>query len=98
VIKQIDRLEAQNQGRVAVLLEDDGGRERGFEAVRGAGAHHAAERPQSLATCFLVVRQVVQPALHRGGCAQARDDTPLGGRERQARRLGRVSSRERVSL
>ena len=81
-----------------MLLEYDGGRECGFEAVRGAGAYHAAERPQRLAILFLVVRQVVQPVLHGGGCAQARDDAPLGACERQARGLDRLSSRERVSL
>jgi hypothetical protein len=36
VIEQIDRLEAENERRIAVLFEDDRGRDRRFEAVRRA--------------------------------------------------------------
>ena len=81
-----------------MLLEDDRGGERRFQAVRGPGADDAAERPQRLAALFLVVGQIVQPALDGGWRTQARDHAPLGCRQRQARRLDRLSARERESL
>ena len=71
MIEQIDRLEAEDQRRIAMLLEDDGRRERGFQAVRGAGADDAAKRSQRLAALFLVVRKIVQPVLDGGRRAQA---------------------------
>src|SRR5438034_5632545 len=62
VVEQVDRLEAQDERRVAVLLEDDGGRERGLETVRGATLDDAAKAAQRLAALLVVVRQRVQPA------------------------------------
>ena len=72
VVEQVDRLEAEDQRRIAVLLEDDGRRERRFEAVRGAGADDAAERSQRLAALLGVVRQRVQPAPARRAGVRSR--------------------------
>lgn len=82
---------------MAVLLEDGGGSERRLEAVHRSSPHDATERPQRLAALFLVVGERVEPMLHRRRCAQARDDAAFPGRERQSRRDGRISARERES-
>ena len=43
VVQQIDRLEAEDQRRIPMLLEDDRRGECRFQAVRGPGADDAAE-------------------------------------------------------
>ena len=77
VIEQVDRLEAEDERRIAVLLEDHRRRQRRLEAVRGAGANDAAEASQRLAALFGVVRQRIEPPLHGRGRAQPRDDPAL---------------------
>ena len=91
MIELVDRLEAENERRIAVLFEDDGGKERGFEAVRAAVPHHAAKAAERRAfrLRFRVVGQPIQIALHVEGRAQARDQPALAGRERGARRIDR---------
>ena len=49
VIEQVDRLEAQHERRIAMLLEDHGRRQRGFEAMRRSGPDDAAKAAQRLA-------------------------------------------------
>ena len=98
MIEQIDRLEAEDQRRIPMLLENHSGRQGGFQAVRRAGAHDPAERPQRLALLLLVVREIVQPVLHSGGRAQPGDEPPFRRRQGQARRRDRLSARERASL
>jgi len=61
VIEMVDRLEAQDERRIAVVLEDDGGKERGLEAVRAAVFENAAETSQRRPSVRLVVvRELVQ--------------------------------------
>ena len=50
VIELVDRLEAEDERRIAVLLEDDGREERRLEAVRAAVADDAAEAAQRRAS------------------------------------------------
>ena len=64
MVEQVDRLEAQDERRIAVLLEDDGRRQRRLEAVRRAVADDAAEAAQRLAAGLGVVGQGVELALH----------------------------------
>ena len=65
VIEQVDRLEAEDQRRVAVLLHDHRRRERRLQAVRRAGADHTAKAAQRLAALLGVIGQRIQPLLHR---------------------------------
>ena len=80
-----------------MLLEDHRRRQRGFEAVRRAGADHAAKAAQRLAADFsLLYGQRVQPCLDRERRTQARDETTLLRRQRERRRLDPVSAWERA--
>ena len=54
VIEQVDRLEAEDERRVAVLLEDHRRRQRRLEAVRGASLHHAAKAAERFAPFSLL--------------------------------------------
>ena len=56
VIEPVDRLEAEEQRRVAVLLERHRGEERRFQAVRGAVRDHAAEGAQRFAAALRCCR------------------------------------------
>jgi hypothetical protein len=98
VVEQVDRLKAQNQRRVAMLLEDHRRGESGFETMRGAVSDDAAEAAQRLAMLLVVVRQRVQPALDRKRRSQMFDDPPFGGCEGELRRRRRFSAREREPL
>jgi hypothetical protein len=80
VIEVVDRLEAQNQRRKTVLLEDDGGEERRLEAMRAAVPDDSAEAPQGCATVrLLVVRQPVEIALNIQRRPQPRNQPSLAG-------------------
>jgi hypothetical protein len=79
VIEPVDRFKAQNERRVAVLFEDDAGKHRRFEAVRGADLDHTAEAAQRGATGLGVVGQDVQVGLDVRRRSQARDEA--GARE-----------------
>ena len=87
VVELVDRLEAHGERRVAVLLENHRGGERGFQAVHRTFADHAAKAPQRGAPGrrLVVVGQPVQKRLHGLGRAQPADDLPLGCRERKIR-------------
>jgi hypothetical protein len=45
MIELVDRLEADEQWGIVVLLQDDGGGERSFEAMRGSMPDDAAKTP-----------------------------------------------------
>ena len=82
VVEMVDRLEAQEQRRVAVRLEDDGGEQRRLEAMRAPFADDAAEAAQRRAAAgFLVVGQRVEVALDGARRPQPRDQAPLAGVE-----------------
>jgi hypothetical protein len=98
VVEQIDRLEAEDQRRIAVLLEDDGGGDRRLQTVRHSGAHDAAKAAQRLAALLDVVRQFVQPVLNGRRRPHARDDAPFRRRERKVGRDDGISAREREPL
>ena len=55
MVEPVDRFEAEQQRRVAVVLEDRGRGERRFEAVDDAVAHDAAKAAQRLAALLEVV-------------------------------------------
>ena len=78
-----------------MLLHDRRGRERGLEAVRGAGADHAAKAAQRLAAFLGVVGQRVQPVLDGERRAKPVDDPTLRAGQRERRRIGRFSAWER---
>ena len=93
VIELVDRLEAEDQRRIAVLLEHDRREERRLEAVRAAVADDAAEAAQRRAAARLVVvGQAVQIALHGERRAQPRDQPPLA-----AARAMNASRRDRIT-
>jgi hypothetical protein len=82
VIEPVDRLKAEDQRWIAVLLHDDRGEERGLEAMRAAVRDHAAEAAQRRASAGLVViGKAVEIALHGGRSAQPGYEPPLGARE-----------------
>jgi len=80
VIEQVDRLEAQEAGRVAALFEDDRRSDRGFEAVGGAMTHHSTETSQrlTLGRSLGVVGERVEVALNVERRPQSGCQTPLG--------------------
>jgi hypothetical protein len=84
VVELVDRLEAEDQRRIAVLLEHDGGEEGGLEAMRGAVADDAAEAAQGRAAGrrLGVIRQAVQIVLNGERRPQPRDQAALARRER----------------
>ena len=98
MIEQIDRLEAENQRRVAMLLEDHSRRECGLEAMRHPRPDHTTKAAERLTACLDVVRQVVEPLLDGAGRPETRHYALLRRGEGQIRRIGRVSAGERESL
>ena len=86
VIQLIDRFEAQDRCRVAMLLEDDGGKERRLEAVGAVVRDDAAERAERRTHRLVVVRHRVQVRLHTLRRIQARDEPPFSRCENVARR------------
>ena len=82
VVEIVDRFEAQNERRVAVLLQNNGGKECRLEAVRGALTDDAAEAAQRRAAVrLLVVWQSIEEALDEDGRSQPRNQPPLARRE-----------------
>ena len=78
MIEMIDRLEAEHERRVAVLLEHDGREQRRLEAMRDAVADDAAKAAErGAAAGLLVVGKAIEILLHRQRCAEARDEPPL---------------------
>jgi hypothetical protein len=78
VVQLVDRLEAEDERRIAVRLEDDGGEECRLETVGASLADDAAEAAQrGAAAGLLVVGQLVQVALNGGRCSQACDQPTL---------------------
>jgi hypothetical protein len=83
VIELVDRLEADDERRIAVLLEHGGGKQRRFETVRRVVPDDAAEAAQRRASGrrLGVVRKRVEVALNRQRRAQALDQASFGWRE-----------------
>ena len=97
MVEVVDRLEAEEQRRVAVRLEDDGGEQRRLETVRAPLADDAPEAAQrGPAARFLVVGQRVEVALDGARRPQPRDQAPLAGREGAARLLKLPEVREHL--
>ncbi len=88
VVEVIDRLEAEDERRVSVLFEDDGGRERRLEAVRGPVANDSSEAAKRRAPGrrLSVVSERVEIALHGERRAQPLDEAPFDRRECRQRR------------
>ena len=80
MIQLVDRLEAEHQRWVAVLLENHRGCKRGFKAMRGAVADNPAKasKRRGARGRLGVIRQPVQIALHCRWRSQLPDETPLG--------------------
>ncbi len=91
VIEGVHRFQAHHRRRIAVLLEDDRGRQRRFQAVGHAAGDHAAERAQAgpVRRRLHVVGQLVQEALDGRRRAESRHQAPLGRRERHGASLVR---------
>src|SRR5688500_12141618 len=92
MIELVDRLEAEDERRMAVLLENHCGGQRSFQAMRGAMPDHAAKTSKRRAAWrrFRVVGKVVQEPLYGERRSQSLDDSALGARERRDR--GRLSA------
>jgi hypothetical protein len=56
VIEQVDRLEAQHERRITMLLQDTAADSAAFQAVRRSGADDAAKAAQRFAANFGVCR------------------------------------------
>jgi hypothetical protein len=95
VIEQVDRLEAQDERRVSMLLHDRRGGECGFETVCRACTDDTTKAPQRLAPGLRVVRQCVQPALDGERRTKPVDDLTLRASQRKRWRIDRVSAWER---
>ena len=80
MIELVDRFEADDERRIAVLLEHRGRKQRRLEAVRGAMPDDAAKAAQRGAARrrLGVVGKRVQVALNRERRAQPRDQPSLG--------------------
>jgi hypothetical protein len=82
MIEVVDRFKAEEQGRVAVRLEDDGGKQGGLETVRAPLADDAPEAAQGGPPAgFLVVGQRVEVLLDGARRPQPGDQAPLPERE-----------------
>src|SRR5262245_1779004 len=83
VVEEIERLEAHDQRRIAVLLQQASGKQRGFETMGGMAPHDLTEAAQRARAGrrLGVVGEPVQVILHLRRRAQARNQAPLGRRE-----------------
>src|SRR5581483_1532038 len=82
VIEMVRGLEAEDQGRIAMLLEDHGGRERRFQAVRLPQADHLTEAALGGAVWFGIIRELVQPSLDVCGRVARGNQTAFGRRKK----------------
>ena len=88
MIQIVDRLEAQDERRVAVLFHHDRGEERRLEAVRRSFADDTAEAAKGGASVrFLVIRKMIEVALHEMRRPQSRNQPSLTSAERNRSRI-----------
>jgi hypothetical protein len=85
VIEKVDRLESENERRIAMLLKQRCSEQCGFETVSGSRSHYTAKSTHRVAGWFSIIWQVVQPPLHREWCTQFVDEASFRCFERQAR-------------
>ena len=83
VIEQVDGLEAEYEWGIAVLLQDGCGKQGSLEAMNRAGANDPAKSTHREASGLSVIREIVEPTLHRGRSAQPVDELSLGRSERE---------------
>jgi hypothetical protein len=83
VVELVDRLEADDQRGIAVLLENARGGQRRLEAVRRAGSDDAAKTAQRGRPGWRlgVVRELVEEMLDLRGRVEPADQPPFGGGE-----------------
>ena len=106
MIEPVRRLETQDQRGIPVLLENDRGKKRRFEAMRATAADDAPKAPERGTAAGLgVVREAIQEALDGGRGSEPRQQhalTPVeqAGREHSSnqRSLALASSRCRHTL
>src|SRR5262249_61060914 len=84
----IDRFEAHHERRIAVLLENTGGRQRGLEAMRPPVAQNLTKASQrfGIRSSFSIIRQAVEETLHQNRGAPPPDQAPRGRCEGGRRR------------
>ena len=88
MIQIVDRLEAQDERRITVPFHHDRGEERRLEAVRRSFADDAAEAAKGGASVrFLVIRKMIEVALHEMRRPQSRNQPALTGCEGDRSRL-----------
>lgn len=85
VIEKIDRFEAKNERRIAVLLEKRCREQRSFEAVSSSCSHYTAKPTHRVACRLTIVWQIIQPALYRERRAEIVDEASLHCLEVQMR-------------
>src|SRR5262245_24767642 len=80
VVEVIDRFEAHHERRIAVLLKNTGGHQRGLEAMRPPVAQNLTKASErfGIRSSFSIIRQAVEKALHQNRGAQPPDQAPLG--------------------
>ena len=77
MIDAVFGLEAEHKRRIAVLLEDDGGHERGLQAMSGVVANDLTKGAKGLPLALPVVGQPAQVLLDLLGSPVPFDDSPL---------------------
>src|SRR5688500_16365122 len=88
VVELIDRLEAQNERWITMLLESHRRKQGGLQAMRATLGYDAAEAAQRRAggRRFGVVRKSVEVALHGQRRAEPADQPPLARGKGRGRR------------
>src|SRR5207247_6786624 len=77
VVEFVVRLDARENRRISVLLEDHRGGKRAFEAMGAILAQHSAEREARFSIHLPIVRDAPQELLHTFGRTVALHDLPL---------------------
>src|SRR5207247_8362241 len=87
VVEIVDRFETENERRIAVLLENHGGKEGCFQAMCTLVTDDTPEAPEGRSPCGLgVVRQAVEKSLYRQRSVQAGNESAFTRGEDAPRR------------
>ena len=85
--------EVEEQGWVAMLLEDCRGGEGAFQAVRAPVPHHTSKSPQRFSALLPVIGQVAKKGLDLARSPVLLNDGPFLGAKREYRVIGRPGDR-----
>ena len=85
VVQLVLGFEVEEQRRVAMLLENCGGGEGSFQAVRAPVPHHTAKSPQRFSALLPVIGQVAKKGLDLARSPVFLNDGPFLGAKRRPR-------------